>query len=340
MRRGRRSPEANLDSLLDTMANVTGILIFVLAVSQLITGDAVGRVQASLAGEANGITRDAFDAALEEAQRLDAELTRWREEDLAEREAQARALAATLSEEIGQLEAEVALAGVDAQELRRRVGEIEGRAADLERAVSAANEDRDLWSARLASLDANATRRTARLPDPRPAPSGARRIVVLCRYGRVMIVDDRRLIGELWRGVEEALGRPRHEVAVGFLPTLERFRLTSHFSRFPVGAGGLRWQLPRQGALSARLEWTRRTLGEPAGTLALDGAAFRRELARTSPSLAYFEYFVWADSFDAYTTARRASDAAGFAAGWQAFERDEDIFHDLGRRQGPRRLID
>ncbi|MEM7410251.1 MAG: hypothetical protein AAF430_08465 [Myxococcota bacterium] len=332
--------EANLDSLLDTMANVTGILIFMLAVTQLSMGDAMGRLRAQLGAEAAGISAEAFDAAIAETQRLEAQLAPLQAEGLEARHSAAEAQARALADEIETLASEVALAGVSPEALERRLQAAESRAADLERAVADARGETDHWSARLASVASAPVGRSARLPDPRPAPSGARRLAVLCRYGRVQVIDDRRLVTELWRGVEEALGRPRHQIATGFLPMLERIRLSSHFSRFPVGAAGLRWQLPREGELAARLEWARESLGEPAETVALAGSNFQRELRRTSARRAYLEYFVWEDSFGAYTAARRASDDAGFAAGWQAFEKNEDLFHYLGRQGSSPRFVD
>ncbi len=47
-RRRRKDSGASLDSLLDTMTNVVGILVIVLIVTQLGVGDAVKRISANL----------------------------------------------------------------------------------------------------------------------------------------------------------------------------------------------------------------------------------------------------------------------------------------------------
>jgi hypothetical protein len=61
-RRQRREESQNLDSLLDTMANVTGILVVLLAVTQISVGDAMARLREQLADRPE-LTREALALA-------------------------------------------------------------------------------------------------------------------------------------------------------------------------------------------------------------------------------------------------------------------------------------
>ena len=66
-----RSPDQNLDSLLDTMSNVVGILVVLVAVTQLSIGDAVERIT----GERNAsepVSAEALAQGAQEAENIEA----------------------------------------------------------------------------------------------------------------------------------------------------------------------------------------------------------------------------------------------------------------------------
>lgn len=339
--RTRRSGELqNLDSLLDTMANVTGILVVMLAVTQISMGDAMGRLREMLAQRPE-LTPESLALAEEEAAALRVELAPLvaAQDDLEGRRRAGRDEVVALRGENARLRREVESArDADPDALRARIRSAAARAGRLERSLSGARAELSGLEERVADLESRPLRREARLPDPRPPPPGATERVVLCRHGRCFPADASGLLARLWDGVERALGRPRQALDLSLLSITDRIRLQSYFERIPVGTGGLRWRITQDAhrQLAAELVWQRDTLGETDTELARPTSDFRRELRRTSPARAYLFFHVWDDSFDAYRTARRLAEEAGFAAGWTARAAGEPVYQYLTRRGAPR----
>ena len=340
-RRARRGDEQNLDSLLDTMANVTGILIVLLAVTQISMGDAMGRLRDLLAARPE-LTPASLEAAAQEADALRDALAPLvaEEEGLAEGRRSGREELAALRAANARLEDELAdVRDADPQSLRDRARRTLGREQALRGELAATREE-------LAELEARASggvplARDVKLPDPRPAPPGAREVVVLVRHGRAVVIDARALLEALDAGVARALDTPIDRLSLSLLPIHQRIRLRAHFSRIPVGSQGLRWLIEDDGReVVARLEWRRDDLGETADELTLASSDFARELRRTSPHRAFLRYLVWSDSFETYLAARRSSDESGFAAGFVAYEREQGLFQSLSHNRSRPSFVD
>jgi len=343
-RRRRSDDVQNLDSLLDTMANVTGILVVMLAVTQISMGDAMVRLREMLSQRPE-LTRESLERVEREAAALRAELAPLADarDDLEGRREAERRRAAALAGENERLRAEVAAArAADPAALREEIRSTARRTGGLEAALAGARAELSAFEERLETLESRPLRREARLPDPRPPPPGATEITVLCRYGRCAKVDANALVSRLWTGVERALGEPRYALDLSLLSTSERIRLRSHFERIPIGTSGLRWRITEgpRGQPAAELVWSRETLGETGDRIAQPESDFRRELRRTSPARAFFRFLVWQDSFEDYLAARRHADEAGFAAGWIPFEQGDAPIVSLTRDTRSRSFVD
>jgi hypothetical protein len=265
------------------------------------------------------------------------------EPDLAERRRAGRDELAALREETTQLGADLAAArDADPEALRARTREVVGREQALRGALHGARADLAAVETRIAEVSDRPLTRDIRLPDPRPAPAGAREVHVLVRYGRALVIDERILLDALYQGIGRALDTPLDGLALSVLPLHQRVRLRSHFDRIPVGSQGLRWRIDERGRgeIVGLLEWRRETLGETAEELQRASSDFRRELRRISPHRAYLRYIVWSDSFEAYLAARAASDAESFAAGFNAYEEDVPLVQSLTRSVSNRRFVD
>jgi hypothetical protein len=59
----------------------------------------------------------------------------------------------------------------------------------------------------------------------------------------------------------------------------------------------------------------------------------RSWLAQRSPEIDFIQFHVWGDSFEAYLAAREVIEAAGFRAGWRAYEIGDEL--ELALRFGP-----
>ncbi len=291
----------NLDSLLDTMANVVGILVVVMAVTQISVGQAMERISAFASEEITAL-RETSEALASE----------WHgtESEAAGTQRRLEALASDLQALRGQ--PAVATSATAASVARR------------ERAVARLEEEIALRREGLAALRVSLEDfrggpavpvNELRLPDPRPAPYGTTRVDFFTRHGRVLPVDfeglKERLFAELRR--EFRLGGRIDDVA-------------RHFVENDIGDESFRWRVyGRGGRTLAELHWRRTDLGERGARLAAPSSAYRRALSQLDPSRHYLVFTAWSDSFDAYLAARRIAEEQGFAAGWEAFDAREEL---------------
>lgn len=291
----RRRPRAggggqNVDSLLDTMANVVGIMVVLMAVTQLTVGDAMKRIQAWESEEASEL-RDARQQAEAQLASLGSEdLTRSLE--LARMREQIRDLRAVAEPSTA---ADTATVTATAASQRLQVRRLEAKLADKQKQL-----------ANLKILLAEGTARAEqegialRLPDPRPAPLAAKQLLIFCRYGRVF--DPR--FDQLERELQEVLRTAP--------PPVPRY-----FEAYDVGNELLRWRVvDGLRGRSARLDWRRKDIGETAAELRSPDAKLRQVFAENDPQQSFLRFYVWEDSFEAYLEARRIAEEAGYAAGW------------------------
>lgn len=297
MRHERRAGtgDQNVDSLLDTMANVVGILIVLMAVTQLTVNDAMKRIRMWEHEESTHLREATRDARTQLAGIGGIDLARSLE-------------LARLRDYIGQLRAqpekvtakdsETLATDLASQRLReRRLKEsLLGREAELTRLQILLSE---------AEARSREEAVAVRLPDPRPAPAAAAEIKIFCRYGRVFDPRFDQLSSEL---VEVRRRAP---------PPATRY-----FEAYDVGNELLRWRLIETGThLAARLEWRHTTIGETLAELQSPNARFRETLATHEPGSHFLLFYVWEDSFEVYMEARRLAEEARFAAGWQPFQK-------------------
>jgi hypothetical protein len=306
----------NLDSLLDTMTNVVGILLVMMIVTLISSGEAVQRIRTL---EATGMTPQALGELTAQAEALGDELAALR--------ASAAALPAA------ELDADEAFALRDTRA---------AALARLEAEVAAARGE--LSRVRIALRDAPPAEtrapREVRLPDPRPAPPGSKPLMVFCRFGRLLVVDYDRLTGQLEAGIQTAVGRPSGYVR---LDSRDHAWIVNHFQSRAIGNRWLRWVLvdrgPRQ--LVARLEWLDRTAGETPEQMRRMDSVWRRALRDHDPRSRTLRFYVWSDSFESYLEARAAAEARGFAAWWEALDPAEEFEGNVYQAaSAPRALVD
>ena len=332
-RRRSHAQAGNLDSLLDTMANVTGILIVLLAVTQLSVSDAMARIRSELS-ERPELTAQSLAQAEEEASQLAATLASLearRTELLRERGRAAEELATLRSEnaspavglqfagDLPALREALEKSERDEQHLADRVGEARREIAVLDQQLAAAR---------------HSSPREVVLPDPRPPPSGARQLPVFVRYGRVVPVDVSELIGRLQRGTRLA-SEGKWVFLDGPPNFVDRSQIVAYFQIHDIGTENFRWHVVNNGGRDfyAHLEWRDRKMGDSLETLLGERSLFKRELKRLRPSTHYLLFLVWEDSFEPYLLAREMAAEAGFASGWEPYGEHVPFRENLLRTQ-------
>jgi hypothetical protein len=322
-----------MDSMLDTLTNVVGILIIVLVTVQLSTQEAAQRIAEAV---------QKVDPA--EVARLEAEAA---EAKAAVEAAQARLDAAKKpaakdpAAEAARLEAEAAKAEQAAREAAARAAAVEKEKADKARAAkeaadAAAKKAADekakaeaavaqaeaAWKALAAELEKTEKpipppAKEVRLPDPRPAPAGAKEIRVLCREGRVWVVNMPALQEIAQRRADFVVKQKKLDPdGDGWLADGTTFLDT--FNDKPVREDGFEMTLALAGG-----KWTQLVLKRLPGSgqtaEAAIGAAgdLARTLRRLDPDKFYVRFFVWPDGFEAYLVTRAFTGERGFVAGWE-----------------------
>jgi len=190
----------NLDSMLDTLMNVVGILVIVLVAVQLSSQEAARR-----------ITEEAEKVDPKEVARLEAALdnTKQRAEAASEALRLQRTNAADPKAELSRLRSQLQVEEDLAKSAAARAATIEKeRAATHAAAVKAmakASADREHEESARKALEKKLVEmrrdleklpvltalpiKEVRLPDPRPAPPNVTEIHVLCRESRIRLVD-------------------------------------------------------------------------------------------------------------------------------------------------------
>jgi len=323
-RRRRQGAAGNLDSLLDTMANVTGILIMLLAVTQLSVDDAMDRIRSELAKRPE-LTGAAMRLAEFEALKLASALAPLvaQEADLLEARRSGREELASLRSENEKIRETVGVAlrfPGDRDDLEEALELSQEEERRLEQRIGKARLEIAVLDRELASVQQAQGPSEISLPDPRPTPPGAEQIPVFVRHGRIVPVDVRELMGRLVNATLEA-SEGRWSFGDGPPNFVDRSQLVAYFQSHDIGTKNFRWHLVNNGGRDfyAHLEWRDPENGDSLSELATGRSVFKRRVAQARPRKHFFSFFVWDDSFDAYLAAREIVNQAGFASGWHPY---------------------
>jgi hypothetical protein len=305
----RRALADNLGPLVDTLSNVVGILVIVLALTQIELGGALDRVmrrQAERLEEEQAFVsmiperRGALEAR---AEALAARGLPTDDEGLALAEEILEAL-----EELGPalaLDADVISAKSEALAALRRSNREAERALDDRRV-------------RQDALRTVSKERVARLPDPRI--ERGLESWVLVRHGRIFPVDRK----ALFDAGTNALARLLKAEASGGAFRRDEFESAALYLRKRhIGTDGFRWLLEPGSPTRVRLDWPPADRGIDPARLATS-EVWRQWLARRRPGRDFVKFHVWNDSFEAYGTARQATESAGLGAGWVGYTDDSE----------------
>jgi len=339
-RKGREDNSGqSLDSLLDTMANVVGILVVLVAVMQLAVGDAVERIVEEGVREPASLPQ--VEALEEEREAVTTAIMAARGELEAlppspEHPGLLLDQAKPLLEALDALPGPQEIVLRDVETLKAKLARQARAAVDLEMLLE--NEKKRL--VRLDSLLATSPPenrpRIVRLPDPRPPPRGAEEVVFFCRYGQVFFLDRREMLDKLHVGIELALGESR-ALKEGDRPWLENF-----FRKQGVEWKNFIWRFDDPGprTLFAEMIWRDREAGEGVADLLLQGSQLEASIREKNPARQYIRFWVWPDSFEVYLEARYVAEAAGFDVAWTAVPSEEEIGVDLMTSKRSRVMID
>lgn len=322
-----------LDSLLDTMTNVVGILVMVLIATQLGVKDAVTRIADSDVVDAAMVEatrekllltksqRDTIQAQLGDLAPVDDNAIKVQLADLRRQLDETRARVAQEDAVANQFAAKIADDQKKADEAKKKIQQIadtKAKREELSKDMTKLLEQESSLKAMLSETKVQAAPppKVVTLPDPRPAPEGARQVTFLCTNNRVypIAADDWR--DTIRKKAEFIVASRRLDggPAVGVDP--EKFmkefkkvnrRLSDDFFEVEVYASGIYPRLkfiPKENA------------GATEDEVLKPRSRFQKMLYVLDKSKYYARYIVLPDSYEVYLAARAISDQAGLLSGW------------------------
>ncbi|MCH9654916.1 MAG: hypothetical protein K0U86_01810 [Planctomycetes bacterium] len=328
-RRKRSSGGASLDSLLDTMTNVVGILVIMLTVTQLGVGEAVERIKEALPE----ITDEDMDRSRKQVEDLESLLKLEKEQlqtvkDLTQQKKNAnlneqKALIDKLKKELEKLK-EIQ---INIVALKKQISERDQQVKSIEKTIVEKETELAEIKAKLAKTpDPGPTpdAKIVNLPNPRDAPKEAKPIEYVCRGGRVIHVD----IPLLQNIALKAIAQSRLVTAQS--QAVDCDKLVKLFQNRNVGNRDWRIRLKPAGGVPYLVLELRKGRGETSERLRKSSALFRNQIQKVNPQLFYLNFRVWSDSYDTYLVAREYTTQRGVLAGWVALDSNSEFRVPLG----------
>lgn len=321
--------DGGLDSLLDTMTNVVGILVLVLIVTQMSVSDVVSRIRSETQVDAEKLAQakeqlEEKEAEMQELERIlvapdDIDEDKQLEEiqklkDLiAARERKQKELKQEQSDRGKKLEQQREKAELAKQQLAK----MEQDRSKLTTLISTSLERK----AQLESmLDKTPVRRApadikVSIPNPRPAPPGAKQASFLCAGDSLYPINE-----EFFRA--RAVERAKQIAAqIGKHPTngIDPEKFKARFERMRAdGDDFFEVEYYVQGNRYPRLRFHPRPRRGAIDTVLVNSNSKIRKLYLNNLDVSkyYARFYVLPDSYDIYLVARRIFQDAGMLAGW------------------------
>jgi len=338
-RRRSSGSDINLDSLLDTLFNVVGILVIIQVVVMVGAQQAVERVVAGLE-EYMSMSSTEYDKLAEAAKDLREELeklgveTKALPEEIEKEQVEFK----KIEEVTRNLKAELAKKSQMNVDLAKVLEELDKKKKEFEKTE---NE----YKAQLARLQElkgmlgdtplpkapEAVK--VQMPNPRSAPDKAEAVVFFVRDGRIIEFREEQIVqivtGRILPVIQRAVKEtPTHYGGMDCELLAKRFEVGTgiHQGGFHVTL----WR-PNEKYIYPYLQFNREEdVGEGVEELAANGSKYRQALARIKQGHDYARYYVWPDSFNVYLKAREVADGYDLPAGWEI--RTDEVYR--------KRLID
>lgn len=339
----RRPPdddEGSMDSLLDTMMNVVGILILVLVVTQLGVGDAVKRItdeanidpatleEKTKELEAIKDERDALLAAMEETKEVttDAEEQKKQLEELRRQIAEKEKLLAQLEQK--QKEEEAKLAEVKrnmaaAVAAKKQIEDNKKEREQLQTELSTTLKEIARLEALLADTPPPQVNppKVINLPNPRPAPKDAKQLLFLCSQNKVYPLPTGPPLEQLRKAAQAHALQAAMKVRRTFNPVTGEGtdRFLDEFNKWQPLRKNEYFEVKLYNSRSyPRLLFDpKENGGETEKVVKAPKSKFQRALSMIDRNKYYIRFYVCTDSFDIYVTTRRIVTEKGLLAGWE-----------------------
>ncbi len=315
-RRKKGNAGGSLDSLLDTMTNVVGILVIVLVVTQLGVGDAVNRIGNNI--EINPQTAVDAERAAKQRSDLEGELAQLKGNGSGSSSidlpTQIAAENTRRQNILNRREQQQAQRLKEAEKLEdeqiKRIAELEKQERDLQNQLASLKN-------RLQNTKPPEVLppRIVNLPNPRKATPGAKPINFICRDGVIMPVNieaaqDR---ANKWTSAYITKNRLDRDKKKG----IDCDKLFRAFNRQTFRSHSFALHLEQRNDYAYVVFRRRGTAGETVQEIKDADSDFQQAIGKLNQNQHYLRFLVWTDSYETYLTARRIANKYRLPAGWQ-----------------------
>lgn len=328
--------DSGLDSLLDTMTNVVGILVLVLIVTQLSVADVVSKVIAETQVDATKLAQTKLElkqkiAEEQELERilvspLDIDADRQREElqknkELLERRQQ-------LLEEKKQQQNEYAMK-IDqqtkqAEAAAKIVEESRAKREQLETMLTSSLEQKAELEAKLSKTPRRVPPADIKvsIPNPRPAPEGVKEIPIVCVENRIYPMNVE-LFQQNAQAVAEGILK-QFRIEKDPVKGIDPEQFTKHWIQFKDQDEYFDVEYFVQSDKYLRLRMSPRLGrgGSEKQVINSRSTVRAKYLNKIDPRQYFARFYVLPDSFDVYVTARRLFDKSEVLTGWDPQDQD------------------
>ena len=324
-RKKKKGSMGNLDSLLDTMTSVVGILIIILIVIQLGVKEKVKELL-DIVNEEISVTD--LENKEQDIKKLEDLIKKREQEFIKKNQAQlsvmnklnlAKNQVSKAKLELSKIQNVKASPINITKDINAALKEIKAKEKEL--------QSIELEESKLKKLLASAKRiksqpdKTVKLPNPRPAPPGARGIYFICNAGRVFYRNDDEYRAYFQKKVEAT--RAKKNKNGEYDPAYLKKYFSTRSNITPFGKFEL---YNNKTNIYFKLKFGR-SVGEMRTFITRSSSRYQRELKKLDPKKYYIVFQVQPDSYSTYLTARAVAEQLGFACGWQPQGKNEWDFN-------------
>ena len=311
MRRGS-DRKLNLDSLLDTLTNVVGFLIILLAVMQINVSHGVSQVQRTNVQERIQETRRQASAISRGLPGLRSQVVDATSQDTDREEPTVN---------IGEISRQWNDSRRESQEYREQIGHEQAKLAQYGDVQEPVTEE--LSNIRLLHLYGTDS------GDPRPEWVDKQVILVICRGDRAFRLNAPKLVEIRNAGIDRFVG----ESTTISLEAWEQAR--SYFEENDLGTEQVRIRFGAAGLV--RYEFRSLAVGDRSADIESGQGALGNVLRdEISPADAWVRCLVWDDSFAIYTKVCDLVERLGYRIGWIPYGGNQDLQYTIGAQSGSR----
>ena len=327
MKRKKKDAGGSLDSLLDTITTVVGILIILLIVVQLGADSAVKRIVEEKKEEDS---KELMELAMKQFDEQERALQKEKEE-LQLKQASQNKEQQTLIQEISQLEKELAVKKKEIPPAPPKLQNLRQEKSKLQKDQQAVEVKVKKVKGLLAKApkpSGQTLSKEVSLPDPNPAIAGSTPYRFLCRNGKIFPLNDKALQGMVLTNLAKAGVKPNKEKEYDgkkFLSVINGNKTSTNF--FTLFA-----REDKDKVIRFTME-RKDKAGESEAQAVKPGSQYTKILSSLSPQKNYLLYEVFPDSFGVYLAARDLANQRKFPAGWKPAHRGTDWWsYDWGYR--------